>query len=182
MIDLSDLLGQCRVFTAEQSTSDALPAQQPAIYAFFDLFRFSTDNLIDDVVRFKTRHARKHRLTLDEWPEYLRIRLRGDPTPFVGQGKDLCRSLSPPDCEEMARYLLFLSLLNEPLYVGKTEDIKARFVAHHSTGFLFHMKDVHKRSPDEFLFFACYCNAKLLRPMESILLQLINPPLCRQRR
>ena len=130
--------------------------------------------------KFKTKHARNHHLNLDQWPEHLLIRFRGNPDPFLGKAKHLCSQLSQPELRNMVRLLMFLSFLNEPLYIGKTTDIYGRFLAHHSRDFLYKMKRDHMRSPDEFLFFVIFCDTQLVRPIESILIQLVNPPYCRQ--
>lgn len=74
-----------------------------------------------------------------------------------------------------------LSFLHEPLYIGKTNDIRVRFVAHHDNDFLFKMKHKFKRSPDEFMLLVYQCVEEDARLLESILIQLINPPFCEQK-
>ena len=180
-MDLTDLLQQCRVYTADQSTFELLPSKQPAVYAFYESFRFREDHLVDDIVTYKTKHARTVSLNTDNLPEHVNIKMRGNPDAFRGEGLTLCNKLDPARRPGICRSLMFLSLLNEPLYVGKTGDIKIRFRGHHDTGFLFKMKDQFKRPPDEFLLFAFYCEDDESRLLESILIQLINPSHCEQK-
>jgi hypothetical protein len=180
-MELSDLLTQCRVYTAEQSTIDLLPPKTPAIYAFYDLFRFACANVPDEIDKFKTQHARTIQLMHDDMPDRIAIKLRGNPNRFSGEGLRLWKQADAGRLTGICRSLMFLSLLNEPLYVGKTSDIKIRFRAHHDNDFLFKMKDARKRSPDEFLFFVFYCDEEDTRLIESILIQLINPPFCEQK-
>ncbi len=180
-MNLSDLLAQCRVYTAEQSTYDLLPPGQPAVYAFYELFRFTAAGLVDDIVRYKTKYARTTLLDDQDLPERLSIRLRGNPDPFRGKGLELCKKAPADRLPELTRTLMFLSFLNEPLYVGKTNDIKERFYGHHSSDFLFKMKERYKRSPDEFLMFCFFCKDDESRLLESVLIQLINPPYCEQK-
>lgn len=175
-MDLTSMLMNCRVYSADISTHDLLPPDQPAIYAFYDLLQFDHTTLIDQIETFMTRHARKLRMIEDELPDRVHLSFRGNPDPFRGEGKKLCKDLNAQDAEAVAKALAFLSILNEPLYIGKTDAIRPRFYAHHDTGFLYKMKDRYKRPPSEFLFFAYFCDQKYVRPLESVLIQLINPP------
>ena len=180
-MDLSDLLRNCRTYSAEQSSAEQIPAERPAVYAFFDLFRFDHTKLADDIDRFKTLHARSTLLEEDGLPEKLHIRLRGNPERFKGEGKRLWDTSEPARQPEICRTLMFLSFLNEPLYIGKTNDMRTRFRAHHDNGFLFDMKKRFKRSPDEFMLFVYFCEESETRLLESILIQLINPFFCDQK-
>lgn len=180
-MDLTPLLSQCHAYTADISTHDLLPPNQPAVYAFYDLLRFDHNTLIDQIDAFKTRHGRKLRMIEDDLPERVHLSFRGNPDGFKGEGKRLCKELTPPQAEAVAKSLAFLSFLNEPLYIGKTESIRERFYAHHETGFLYKMKERYRRSAAEFLLFSYFCEAQLVRPLESVLIQLINPPECDQK-
>jgi hypothetical protein len=180
-MNLSDLLRECWVYTAEQSTLDLLPPKQPAVYAFYELFRFTEVSLIDEIDKYKTRYARTIALEMDDLPDRLHIKMRGNPERFKGEGLALCKRADAARLPGLCRTLMFLSLVNEPLYVGKTNDIRVRFRAHHDTDFLFMMKERFKRSPDEFLLFAYFCADEDSRLLESILIQLINPPYCEQK-
>lgn len=180
-MDLSALLTSCHAYTADISTFDLLPPGQPAVYAFFDLLQFEHATLIDQIDSFKTRHARKLRMIEDDLPDRVHLSFRGNPDPFKGEGKKLCKNLTTSQAEVVAKTLAFLSFLNEPLYVGKTETIRERFRAHHDSGFLYKMKDRYQRPASEFLFFAFFCDAQYVRPLESILIQLVNPPFCDQK-
>ena len=73
------------------------------------------------------------------------------------------------------------SVMNEPMYVGKTKDLRTRFRAHHDNGFLWEMKERFKRPPSEFVLFAFFCEPDLVRLAESILIQVINPAFCDQK-
>ncbi len=115
------------------------------------------------------------------WPFSLRLKFRGNPERFKGEGLRLAKDLSPNDAPKLTQELLFLSVLGEPLYIGKTEDIKVRFVAHHENGFLFKMKEQFKRPPSEFVLLAYFCEESRVRLIESILIQAINPPFCDQK-
>lgn len=180
-MDLSDLFKNCRIYTAEQSTVDLLPVKQPAVYAFYDLFRFDHKSLIDDIDKYRTRHGRTIELMKEQLPDQFSIKLRGDPTRFKGEGKRLCESAKPERLPDLCRAIMSLSFLHEPLYIGKTNDIRVRFAAHHDNHFLFKMKDKFKRSPDEFLLLVYQCAEEDARLLESILIQLINPPFCEQK-
>ncbi|HEV2293564.1 MAG TPA: GIY-YIG nuclease family protein [Tepidisphaeraceae bacterium] len=180
-MDLSSLFSQCRVYTAQRSTADLLPPKQPAVYAFYDLFRFAGTELADEVESFTVKHARKIRLDEGNFPDFINIKFRGNPSGFKGQGRKICAELDVAGSSDVARYLAFLSLVNEPLYVGKTTDLKTRFLAHHDKDFLYFMKDKYGRPPEEFLFFAFFCEEKYVRVVESILIQLVNPPFCDQK-
>lgn len=180
-MDLSNLIANCRAYTAEQSTIELLPKNQAAVYAFYDLLNFPSTTLIDSIDRFKTKHARRLTLRTEQLPFMVSLQLRGGSDRFKGEGRKLCSTLNGADAQEIRNQFLFLSFLNEPLYVGKTEDVRIRFSAHHDNGFLFRMKDKHQRSPDEFLFFAFFCKPEHARLMESVLIQIINPPFCDQK-
>lgn len=180
-MDLSSLLADCRVYTADISTHDLLPPDQPALYAFYDLLRFDHATLVEQIDTFKTKHARKLRMVEDELPDRVSLSFRGNPDPFKGEGKKLCKGLSAAQAETVAKALAFLSFLNEPMYIGKTESLRDRFRAHHDTGFLYKMKDRYRRPAAEFLLFAYLCEAQYARPLESVLIQLINPPFCDQK-
>jgi hypothetical protein len=93
----------------------------------------------------------------------------------------LAQALTATELDEVRGELLFLSLLNEPLYIGKTEDIKVRFRAHHDNGFLFKMKNEYNRPPQDFVLFSFFCHETRSRLLESILIQTINPPHCEQK-
>src|SRR5262245_49423502 len=121
-MDFTDLLKDCRVYTAEQSTIDLLPPKQAAVYAFYELFRFNDVKLIDEIDRYKTRYARTVALDTDEMPARLHIKMRGNPERFKGEGLALCKKADANRLPGICRTLMFLSFLNEPLYVGKTND------------------------------------------------------------
>jgi hypothetical protein len=176
-MDLSTQFANCHAFTAQRSTLDLLPPKQAAVYAFYDLFRFSEVQLADDVDSFKGRHAREMSFKKHGLPEFLHIQLRGNPISFKGEGRRLCDSLDAGGAKDVCGLLAFLSFMNEPLYVGKADNVKNRFSAHHDTGFIYKMKTDFKRMPEEFLFFAFYCEEKYIRVIESVLIQLINPPI-----
>lgn len=180
-MDLSQALTSCRVFTADISSHDLLPQDQPAVYAFYDLLRFDHTTLIDQIDHFKTRHGRHLRMSKSELPDSIRLHFRGNPTSFKGAGKSLCKKMTQPDAEGFSKTLMFLSFVNEPLYIGKTDSIRDRFYAHHDNGFLFSMKRDFKRPASEFAMFAYYCDKKWVRAIESVLIQLIDPPFCDQK-
>lgn len=180
-MDLSSFFADCHVFPAAQSTKEHLPENQSAVYAFYEYLSFDADKLADEIDRFKTKHGRSVSLTDEEWPFRLSLSFRGNPIRFKGGGKKLVDDLDATSAKQVAQHLKFLSFLNEPLYIGKTEDVKTRFIAHHEKGFLFKMKDKFLRSPDEFLFFAYFCPEELVRTIESILIQVVNPPFCEQK-
>ena len=48
-MELSELLSKCKVFTAEQSSVDAIE-RQPAVCGFYDLLCFDPATLPDDTV------------------------------------------------------------------------------------------------------------------------------------
>src|SRR5436309_248789 len=108
-MDFSALFSQCHAYTAIRSTLDLLPPKQPAVYAFYDLFHFSYSQLSDDVDSFKGKHARKMSFKEDGLPEFLHIRLRGNPTPFKGEGRTLCDGLDAVNSSNVSRLLAFLS-------------------------------------------------------------------------
>jgi hypothetical protein len=180
-MDMTNLLAQCHVYTADISTHDVLPPDQPAVYGFYDLLHFDHSTLLDQIDSFKTRHGRKLRMIEDDLPDFVRLSFRGNPDSFKGEGKKLCKDLTQPQAEAVAKSLAFLSFLNEPLYIGKTESIRERFYAHHDSGFLYTMKERYKRPASEFLLFTYFCDAQYVRLLESVLIQLINPPFCDQK-
>ncbi len=185
-MELSDLLSNCRVFTAEQSSVDAID-NKPAVYAFYDLFRFTAEKLVDEIDAFKVKHARNMKLVLEGHdghsilPEHVLIQFRGDPERFKGEGLRLAQALGQNELTDVSRFVLFLSFLNEPLYLGKTTDMRKRFMDHHDKDFLYFMKETRKRHPGEFLLFVFYCPELYVRVIESILLQIIKPAFCDQK-
>jgi len=185
-VDLSDLLPDCRVLTAEQSSVDRID-NRAAVYAFYDLFRFNAATLRDDIDRFKVKYARTLALRTEEpkkgetyLPEHFRVYLRGDPERFKGEGLRLATAFDYTQLESVSRLLLFLSFFNEPLYIGKTGNMHKRFLAHHDKDFLYSMKRDYHRDPGEFLLFIFYCPEEFVRLIESILLQLVKPPFADQ--
>lgn len=178
---MSDLLKQCHVYTAVQSSIELVPPQQPAVYAFYELLAFESQSLMDDIDKHVTQHGRFVSLLQDDWPFMLNIKFRGNPERFRGEGRKLCEKLDSTQAAEVRDLVKFLSFLNEPLYIGKTEDLRVRFRAHHDKDFLFEMKDKYKRPPNDFLLFAFFCKPEHARLAESILLQVINPPYCDQK-
>jgi hypothetical protein len=185
-VELSDLLTNCRIFTAEQSSVGAIDSK-PAVYAFYDLLRFTAEKLADEIDAFKTKHARNMKLVLhghdgnSTLPNHALLQFRGDPTRFKGEGLQLVQKMGNDKLADVSRFLMFLSFLNEPLYLGKTSDMRARFMAHHDKDFLYFMKDTHGRHPGEFLLFVFYCDEDYVRLIESILLQIIKPAFCDQK-
>ncbi|SRR6266540_1922361 len=180
-MNLSDSLQNCRVYTAAQSSIELIPSKQAAVYAFYELLSFQDGKLIDGIDEFVTKNGRRVALREDEWPFQLSISFRGNPDRFKGEGRQLCNDLDPAKAPMVRQMLLFLSFLSEPLYIGKTEDLRIRFRQHHDTGFLHEMKSKHKRSPNEFLLFAFMCEPEYVRLLESVLLQVIRPPFCDQK-
>jgi len=180
-MELKGYFEKCHLFWAVQSSVDLLPPTQSAIYAFYDALYFSRGKLIDEIDTFVTHHGRHIALTKSEWPFSLSLKFRGNPERFRGQGRELAEKLDPGDHRSVSETLLFLSFLNEPLYIGKTDNIRTRFRAHHDNGFLFSMKAEFKRSPDEFVILVFYCEENRARLLESVLIQSINPPFCDQK-
>lgn len=180
-MDLCEHLKHCVVYGAEISTIDRLPPSQPAVYAFFDLFRFRSERLVDDIDSFKTRHGREISVDKSGLPHFMHVRLRGNPKRFKGEGLKLCKQLGASDMSPLSSSLAFLSILNDALYVGKTKDIRDRFRAHHDKDFLYRMKTDHMRAAEEFLFFAYFCDERYVRVLESVLIQIVNPPFCDQK-
>jgi len=182
-MDLSNFLNQCHVYTAAQSTFELLPIQQSAVYAFYEALDFSGGPLMDEVDALVTKHGRC--VTMDEtgWPFHLKVAFRGNPSRFKGEGRILSRDLDTSFLPSIREQLLFLSFLNEPLYIGKTEDIRTRFKAHHDNGFLFERKAdlLMPRPPNEFILFAYFCEEQHVRLIESILIQVMNPAFCDQK-
>ena len=180
-MELKGYFEKCHLFWAVQSSIDLLPPHQPALYAFYDALNFQSGVLIDEIDKFVTVHGRSVALVQNQWPFQLSINFRGNPDRFRGQGRALAQDLNANDADEVRGELLFLSLLNEPLYIGKTENIRMRFRAHHDTGFLFKMKTEYTRPPQDFVLFAFFCQEARSRLLESILIQTINPPHCEQK-
>lgn len=185
-VDLSDLLRECKVLTAEQSSVDRIDSR-PAVYAFYDLFRFSAASFADDIDRFKVKHARTLDLRTEApkkresyLPEYFRVYLRGDPERFKGEGLRLAEALDTAQLDSVSTLLLFLSFFNQPLYIGKTGNMHTRFIAHHDKDFLYSMKRDYQRDAGEFLLFIFYCPNEFVRLIESVLLQLVKPPFADQ--
>ncbi len=180
-MDLSQLFTRCHVFTAAQSTSELLPTSQAAVYAFYEAFDFSRGPLVDEIDSFVTKNGRYVSIDKGAWPFHLKLQFRGNPERFKGEGLKQSKELDAASIPAVREQLHFLSFLGEPLYVGKTEDIRKRFVAHHDNGFLWRMKAEFGRPPNEFLLFAYYCEERFVRLIESILIQAINPPFCDQK-
>jgi hypothetical protein len=180
-MNLSDLLDHCQVYTAAQSSIELIPSKQAAVYAFYELLSFSDGKLIDSIDEFVTHKGRRVALLEHEWPFRLSISFRGNPDRFKGEGRQLCTELDGGKVPTVRQMLLFLSFLNEPLYIGKTEDLRVRFRQHHDTGFLHEMKSKFKRSPNEFLLFAFTCEPEYVRLLESVLIQVMRPPFCDQK-
>ena len=151
-MDLSSFLSDCRCYSADQSTADLLPTDQPAVYAFYEAFRLSGDKPADAIDDFATKRARNIQLDLSGLPDQIALRFRGTSKRFKGKGKQYVSSLDQPQLETFYNTLHFLSILSEPLYVGETEDVKTRFIAHHDKDFLQRMK-AKGRPPGEFVFF-----------------------------
>ena len=180
-MELTDHLKKCHVYIASQSSIELVPTKQPAVYAFYEMLAFETPSLIDDIDNHVTKYGRAVKLLEKDWPFKLHIDFRGNPKRFRGEGKKLCQKLKKKETSDVRDVVKFLSFLNEPLYIGKTEDLRIRFAAHHDKDFLFKMKNEYKRSPNEFLLFAYFCDHDDTRLLESILLQIINPPYCDQK-
>lgn len=182
-MDLSGLLAQCHIYTAAQSTFELLPQSQPAVYAFYEALDFSRGHLVDEVDAIVTKHGKYITMDTAGWPFHLKVAFRGNPERFKGEGRKLSKELDAKDLPSVQQQLLFLSFLNEPLYIGKTEDIRTRFKAHHDNGFLWKMKaDLQQpRPPNEFMLFAYFCEEQYVRLIESILIQVMNPAFCDQK-
>jgi hypothetical protein len=174
-MDLSDALSRFHLYTADQSSVEEMPLRQPAVYAFYDAFRFDKAPLVDAIDAFGTKHARTIQIDKTRLPYSLELRFRGSPRRLKGEGLRLCKRLSSPDRQDVQSALLVLSIVNEPLYIGKTDDLRKRFIGHHDSDFLFKMKNDYRRSPDEFLLLAYFTDGNRVRLLESILLQLIAP-------
>lgn len=181
-MDLSAHLQQCHVFSAAQSSSDRLPSGQAAVYAFYEALDFSKGPLVDEIENYVTKHGRNLSMENEDWPFAVKLKFRGNPARFKGDGLKLVKGITAPDVlSQISQQLLFLSVLGEPLYIGKTEDIKVRFVAHHENGFLWKMKDRFQRPPSEFVLLAYYCEPDRARLLESVLIQAVNPAFCEQK-
>ncbi len=173
-MDLSDQLQTCRCYTAEQSTADLLPKNQAAVYAFYEGFKLSGKKPVDEIDAFATRRARSIRLDLSTLPSALTIKLRGTEERFKGKGKRYVNEAAKTHREPFCNALLFLSIMNEPLYVGETEDVKTRFIAHHDRGFIRRMKK-EGRPPDDFVFFACFIPHNMHKALETVLIHFMSP-------
>ena len=182
-MDFSRFLTQCHVYTAAQSTFELLPQSQPAVYAFYEALDFSRGQLVDEVDAVVTKNGRFVTMDKTGWPFHLKVAFRGNPERFKGEGRKLSQALDTAALPIVREQLHFLSFLNEPLYIGKTEDIRTRFKAHHDNGFLWKMKaDLQQpRPPNEFILFAFFCEEQYVRLIESILIQVINPAFCDQK-
>lgn len=184
-MDLTDLFATCKAVTAEQSNADLLE-DKSAVYAFYDLLYFKDSEMIDAIDAFVTKHGRVLELrtsteTESYLPEHVRIHLRGNPLRFKGKGRQAVEGLPAVDLPLLSRMLMFLSFYNEPLYIGETKHLKTRFIQHHDSGFLYAMKKDFKRPPGEFFLFAFYCEPAFIKAIESILIQVANPPFCDQK-
>src|SRR5262245_11635064 len=127
-MDFSRLLTSCHVYSAAQSTSELLPVSQAAIYAFYEALDFSRGTLSDEIDKYVTSHGRYVTMDKDGWPFHLKLRFRGNPERFKGEGLRLAKAQDSASILMLREQLLFLSFLNEPLYVGKTEDVRKRFL------------------------------------------------------
>jgi hypothetical protein len=90
------------------------------------------------------------------------------------------QQLKVDQLRDVSRLVMFLSFVNEPLYIGKTNHMRSRFRMHHDKDFLYYMKSDYQRDPSEFMLFVCYSQLEYVRVVESILLQLVSPPFCDQ--
>lgn len=174
-MDLTEFLKTCRCYTADQSTADLLPEKQAAVYAFYDGFKLTGSKPVDEIDQFATTRARSIRLDLTTLPGAVTIKLRGTEKRFSGKGKRYVTAVAKTHREEFCNELLFLSIMNEPLYVGETEDVKTRFVAHHDQGFLYRMKRDHQRPPGDFVFFVCLIPNNMHRALETVLIHFMSP-------
>ena len=152
-----------------------------AIYAFYDGLRFDADHLADSIDSHKTNYGREIQMNKENWPLDFVLTFRGNPERFKGEGLKLVNDLSDDESANIKNILHFLSILNEPLYIGKTNNLRTRFIAHHDTGFLYKMKKEYKRPATEFVLLAFLCDSSYIRVVESILIQIINPPHCMQK-
>ena len=180
-MNLSGLFKNCHVFSATQSASELLPHNQAAVYAFYEALDFSRGSMIDEVDCFVAKNGRHISMELTEWPFHLKLKFRGNPERFKGEGRRLASELAPELLPEVRNQLHFLSFIGEPLYIGKTENIRKRFLAHHDNGFLWKMKADFARPPNDFVMFAYYTNEQFVRLFESILIQAVNPAFCDQK-
>lgn len=180
-MDLSHLFKSCHVFSAAQSTSELLPNDQSAVYAFYEALDFSRGPLTDEVDCFVAQNGRHVSMDVGEWPFHLKLKFRGNPERFKGEGRRLALELDAGALPGVRTQLHFLSFLGEPLYIGKTENIRKRFLAHHDNGFLWKMKADFNRPPNDFVMFAYYSEETFVRLFESILIQAINPAFCDQK-
>jgi hypothetical protein len=180
-MELSHYLKDCHLYIASQSSIELIPERQAAVYAFYEMLAFESHSLIDDIDSHVTKYGREVKLSKDDWPFKLHIDFRGNPKRFRGAGRKICKKLDKSEVSKVRDIVKFLSFLNEPLYIGKTEDLRIRFAAHHDKDFLFKMKDKYNRPPNEFLLFAFFCEPNYARLLESIFLQIINPPHCDQK-
>jgi len=107
--------------------SELLPASQAAVYVFYEALDFPTGSLADGIDAFVTKHGRFVSMNQEGWPFDLSLRFRGNPNRFRGEGLKLSKELSLEALPAVQEQLLFLSILGEPLYIGKTENIRKRF-------------------------------------------------------
>lgn len=173
-MDLSPFLKNCHCYSADQSTSDLLPSDQPAVYAFYDAIRLTGKKPADAIDSYATKRARSIALDLTGLPDQIALRLRGTSERFKGKGKRFVEGLSDDKLEAFYNTLHFLSILSEPLYVGETEDVKTRFIAHHDKDFLRRMK-LKGRSPGEFVFFYYAISDQLHQCLETSLIHILSP-------
>jgi len=184
-MDFKTFFSKCVAVTAVQSSVDQLD-NEAAVYAFFDLLAFRSAHFADDIDRFKTHNARDLRMEKSDakerfLPDHVRIYLRGDPKRFKGEGLKISKDMDVSNLDEVVDQISFLSLLNEPLYIGQTRNLRTRFREHHDKDFLYFMKHKKQRDPNEFLFFAFYSDRDHVRLIESVLLQIVKPPFSDQR-
>lgn len=173
--DLTDLFKRCHCHTASSTTLDLLPPNQPAVYAFYDAFRFYDVGLPAAVDTFATRHARVIRLDDSSLPESVRLILRGTPKRFAARTY-LRPFKDQTKLESLLELTYFLSILNEPRYIGETKNVRDRFETHHDSDFLFKMKRDYNRPPSDFLFFYIEVDLDQLKLVEKMLIHLISPP------
>lgn len=151
-----------------------LPAGQAAVYAFYEAIKLKGVKPADEIDTYAVANARTITLDLTSLPNAVTIKLRGTSQRFKGKGKRYVESVKDADREAFCNTLHFLSILNEPLYVGETEDVKIRFLAHHDKDFLYHMKEKGK-SPSDFIFFYYALNNNTHRAVETVLIHLLSP-------
>ena len=174
-MNLCAFFSACRCHTADFSTFAVLPKKQAAVYAFYEAFKLRGRNPADEVDTFATKRARSIQLDLNTLPDALTIKLRGTSERFKGKGRaHLNKVKTKADRDQFCNTLLFLSIINEPSYVGETRDVKTRFQAHHDRGFLKKMKDLG-RPPEDFVFLFFEINNNTHQALETVLIHLISP-------